>query len=151
MMLWLASSTKVELWESLRQGFTKGVDSNTMMGFGVGLVAAAVVVVIIAKLLHRDRPERSRPLQDYLMLAVDLLGLSEDERRDLTVVAGAARLRQPVIMLLSPANLGRAVLKAGTRDPALHHRLDLLCQKMFDVPLTHALAAAIQRNQSAQT
>lgn len=147
----LGRSGGVELVDSLREGFVSGVNLDVLLALGAVLGMGLVVVLVIYRVAARNAAPRVKTREDYLTMAVDLLGLTEDERRDLVLLSHAARLPQPVTVLMSPANLGRAVLQSGARDAALHHRLEPLCQKLFGVPLTQALGAALQREHAAKT
>lgn len=124
------------LLESIRGALRSGPRSTEVLALLAGLLAFILLLLIVWRVFNRERPA-AEPRVDYLTLAVDLLGLSESDRRDLQRIARRAGLDSPAAMLLSPENLTRAVQLAlpAENDPALHERLDDLCRRLFDVPL----------------
>lgn len=101
------------------------------------LIGAGVVFVVAigagAWLVAHRRPRR--PRVDYLTLAVDLLGLSEQDRRDLRRLARHAPQYEASAMLLSPQNLARALAGSAERDRELHKRVNQLSERLFGTGL----------------
>lgn len=130
----LASSP---LLESIRDALSTGPERTETVAFLVGLVAVVLLIILAARFFGRDGHRRPEPQVDYLTLAVDLLGLSESDRRDLHRIAQRAALEQPAAMLLSPTNLARAAAATLSveNDRELRARLDHICQRLFDAPL----------------
>lgn len=147
----LGTTGGLELVESLREGFVSGVNVSVLLALACVLGVGLAIVLVVYRVVSRARAPGQKRREDYLTLAVDLLGLTEDERRDLVTLTHAARLAQPATVLMSPANMGRALLRAGARDAALHSRLGALCERLYGVPLTQAIAAALQREHAAKT
>lgn len=133
----LGSLATDALLDSIRNAFKTGPQSTETVGFLVGLLAFVVLIVVAWRVFSRERSAADEPQTDYLTLAVDLLGLSESDRRDLQKIAHRAGLDQPSAMLLSPANLARAASPAllEEHDRELRERLGGLCQRLFDTPL----------------
>jgi len=124
------------LLDSIRDTLTSGPKNAESVAFIVGVVAFVLLVVVAARVFGRERGAAAQHQVDYLTIAVDVLGLSESERRDLQKIARRAGLQQPVAMLLSPANLAQAAAAAEIEhDPHFRPWLDELCQRLFETPL----------------
>ncbi|MFQ5804987.1 MAG: hypothetical protein ACE5I3_00905 [Phycisphaerae bacterium] len=123
--------------EAIRNALTAGPQTTETMVLLAGLVAVLLLIVLCARYFDPERRAVAEPQPDYLAGAVEVLGLSERDRRDLQRIARQAGLEQPVAMLLSPANLAHA---AGPtlnteNDGELRRRIEHLCARLFDVPL----------------
>lgn len=105
----IAQSTAADL-QKLREGFLARPDTVEQLKFW-GWVLAFLMLVWIAVVAARRKPKRVKRI-DLLTVAVDVLGLSESDRRTLLRIADRARLSEPASMLLSPANLAHAVASA---------------------------------------
>lgn len=125
------------LLDSIRDALSSGPQNTETVAFVVGVVAFLLLVMLAARFFGRERGVAAEPQVDYLTLAVDVLGLSESDRRDLQRIARQAGLQQPAAMLLSPANLAHAAASAPEidSDPELRERLDQLCLRLFETPL----------------
>jgi hypothetical protein len=125
------------LLDSIRKALTAGPQTDETVAFLVGVAALVLLVVVSARCFGRPRSTGGKSRVDYLTPAVDVLGLSESDRRDLQRIARRAGLEQPVAMLLSPANLARAAAPtlAAENDDELRRRIEHLCVRLFDTPL----------------
>lgn len=139
-----APSSTNSLFQALQDAVSTGPSSESVLWFWVGAAGVAVAIgVCIGYATRRDAP-RTRPQHDYLTLAVDVLGLSEEDRRELLRVARAARLEHPASMLLAPTNLAHALAAARLADDsgARAQRFDRLCQTLFGEPCPAASGPA---------
>jgi hypothetical protein len=123
--------------EAIRDALNTGPDRSEIVLLVVGLVAFLLLIVLAPRLFGRARRPAAAQRIDYLTPAVDLLGLSESDRRDLQRIARRAGLTHPAAMLLSPANLAQAAapLLADDTDGELRRRIEQLCLRLFDAPL----------------
>jgi len=130
----LASNT---LLESVGRALSAGPESTETLLFFCGAGVVVLLILLLACLFGREPGAEVEPRTNYLMLAVDLLGLSESDRRDLKRIAKSAGLKQPAAMLLSPMNLARAAAAtlATENDEELRGRVERLCVRLFDAPL----------------
>src|SRR5262245_12431536 len=103
-------------FEALHNAVNTGPSRNDVIWFWLGAALLALLIGLGVRYATRRDGPRPRPRRDYLTLAVDLLGLSEEHRRDLLRIAAAARREQPASMLLSPMCLARAAQKATEAD-----------------------------------
>ena len=128
------------LLKSIRDTLTAGPQRAETVGFLIGLAASLLLIIVLAHFFGRERRATAVPRVDYLTLAVDLLGLSESDRRDLRRIARQAGLEQPAAMLLSPANLAHAAtpLLRAANDGKLRRRIEQLSARLFDAPLPTA-------------
>jgi hypothetical protein len=135
--LLLGTLAEQPLLDSIRDALTSGPHRTEILALIGGAVAFIVVILIAARLFGRDRSPTAEPQVDYLTLAVDVLALSESDRRDLQRIAWNAGLQHPVAMLLSPTSFAHAVAATLARDndPALRQRLDALSLRLFETPL----------------
>jgi hypothetical protein len=125
------------LLDSIRGALTRGPQTSETIVFLVGLVAFVLLIILAARFYGKEGRAGDHPRVDYLTLAVDLLGLSESDRRDLKRIARLSGMDQPAAILLSPANFALAAapaLRVGT-DRELRQRLEGLCVRLFDAPL----------------
>ncbi len=125
------------LLRSISDALNTGPGTGEYVALGVGVVGFIVLLLVAARYLNREAPREEEPQIDFLTLAVDLLGLSEEDRRDLQRIARATTMDPAAAMLLSPANLAQAaspLLKAGP-DKGFRKRLDALSMRLFDSPL----------------
>jgi hypothetical protein len=111
-------------------------DAALFWGAAVGLL---IVIIIVARICTRRETKAVAPRKDYLPVFVDLLGLTEDDRRLLVRIAQAAKLSEPAAMLLSPQNFARAAaaLDDGTRE-TMSAAIDSINQKLFGVEVPAA-------------
>lgn len=123
-------------WESLREAFRTGGDARTLGSFALGLLAVILLTVGLVYVLCRPRTPREASL-NALKEVSRMLYLSGQARRDIELVAARAGVRQPVSILLSPANLSAAVRRGckGLDDPSLVTRLNDLSVKLFGAAL----------------
>lgn len=128
---------------AMRQGFDNdGHDLTALIALlfvVVALVGLAVISIQIVRARRRGHAARGQEHGRLLPRALAALKLTRRETRDLRQVATAARLEHPVAMLLSPANLARAVALALREhdDAALRRRMEALALKLFETPLGH--------------
>lgn len=132
---WLLAQNPV--LDSIQHTFTTGPSAVGVVVFISGAVFVLAMILIAARLFVGRGERDDEPAVDYLTTAVDLLGLSESDRRLLQKVAASANLRQPAAMLLSPENLAAAAgpLLKSRRDDAVRRRIENLCRQLFEVPL----------------
>jgi hypothetical protein len=125
------------LLESISEALNAGPQATESVLFLTGAIALVLLVFLAARFFARPPGDEAESRVDYLTLAVDVLGLSESDRRDLRRLARRAHLKRPAAMLLSPANLARAA--AVTREiedgDELRRRIEQLCVRLFDTPL----------------
>lgn len=128
------------LLDSIKNAFSTGPSTTELIGFIVGSGLIISLIVLLARLHAKSDGRDAEPAVDYLTVAVDVLGLSEADRRLLHKIAARAELRQPAAMLLSPQNFSRAaapMYRAGL-DHAGRRRVEDLCRRLFDVPFSSA-------------
>ncbi len=146
--LLLATSPKdaayVNTIDAIRNAFTAGpnrTDTTVLLLVVGGLIVATTVAFALSR-----RRERSvaPDTPDYLTTVVDLLNLSEQERRDLRAVVQGAAPSSPPSILLSPQNLASAI--ARCESPGLAGetivRLNALCQRLFEQPLPQVVPSS---------
>lgn len=104
-------------------------DAAMFWGAAVGLL---IVIIIVARICTRRETKAVEPRRNYLPVFVDLLGLTEDDRRILVRIAQAAQLSEPAAMFLSPQNFARAAaaLDANARDD-LSAEIDSISRRLF--------------------
>ena len=126
-----------DLLESISRALSAGPERAEVLLFLYGAVGLIALILLLARIFGSESGAEVEPQTDYLTLAVDLLGLSESDRRDLQRIARAAKLTQPAALLLSPMNLARAVALTPetAHDQELRRRLEQLCLRLFDAPL----------------
>ncbi|GEM_PF-2478235 len=136
-MLAVGHETGKFLFESIRSTLSSGPQRSETIIFALSVLAVVLLIVLSARFLSRETKQSDKPQVDYLTLAVDLLELSEADRRLLVRIAQAAKLDQPAAMLLSPANLAAAAraLTGGSGGSRLLAEVDDLCARLFDCPL----------------
>lgn len=125
------------LLESVSKALQSGPQATETLLFVSGAAALMLLILLLARFFSREPSQDAERRVDYLTLAVDLLGLSESDRRDLQRVASRARLKEPAAMLLSPANLAAAaaVAFATDKDKLFRRRIERLCVRLFETPL----------------
>ena len=128
---------RAPLLESIRETLNAGPQRAETLALGAGLIAFVLLVALAAKYFGREPGTVAEPRIDYLTLAVDVLGFSESDRRDLQRIARQAGLEQPAAMLLSPENLARAAAPTLNveRNTELRDRVDDICRRLFNTPL----------------
>lgn len=114
--------------DALREGVSDGPVSGEVLTFVVALLVL-LLVAAGARFVVRGGATQARAV-DYLTAATDLLGLSERDRRDLAAAARHCKCRNPISLLLSPANFARG-LDATSHDAGLHTRLEALGRRLF--------------------
>ena len=135
--LLLAQADNDVLLKSIRTATNSGPSTLHLVIVIGGLFALVGLVVVSARFLGRERPRQLEPHTDYLGMALETLGLSAEEQRDIQRVAERSGRKQPAAMLLSPGNLSHALDRAlaEDHDEQLQRRVERLCRKLFDVPL----------------
>jgi uncharacterized iron-regulated membrane protein len=115
------------------------------LGYQIALIVMCVAAIfaffgIWARWRQRERGARQQIDDAYLRQAATVLSLSRQAVSDLRRIARSAGVSQPVVLLLSPANLSFAVRAAQqeSADAALQARLASLCQELFGVGLDGA-------------
>jgi hypothetical protein len=127
----------LQLFESMQQQMSIGPTSLDFLWIVLAIVVLLGLVHYGARwTAQRGRPH-ARPAIDYLVSAIDLLGLGEDDRRDLLRLAAGAKLEQPAALLLSPANLADALRRSSDPppEPELTLRMNQLSRRLFNVNL----------------
>lgn len=120
-------------FRSLRNAVTNTYDPTQALLFWSCVVLVMVIIGVIARHCTRKETQIDTPKTDYLSLAVDFLGLTEDDRRDVARLATAAGVDEPLAILLSPQSLAKAVDSVEPQErAAIRKRVDLLLQKLFD-------------------
>lgn len=120
--------------DGLREYVSTSYDPTSAMIFWSLIAAFFIAVAVVARHFTRRDTQVEKPRVDYLVLAIDLLGLTEDDRRDLQGVAREAGVREPAALLLSPRALAQAISTAPA-DRNRAARLDDLCRRLFGEPL----------------
>jgi hypothetical protein len=125
------------LLRSIRDALSTGPRGTEILALVLGLATLALLIVIAARFFTSERQKSTGTQVDYLTMAVDLLGLSEEDRRLLQQVAQHTGLEQPVAMLLSPQNLAHAAASALSPEDGgrLRKRLEQLSMQLFGTPL----------------
>jgi hypothetical protein len=123
--------------ESAGRALSAGPERTETLLFASAAGILILIILLLARVFAREPGEDGGPRNDYLTDAVDLLGLSESDRRDLQRIAKLADLAQPAAMLLSPMNLARAAAATPEirNDRELRRRIERLCLSVFDAPL----------------
>jgi len=137
-----------DVFQSIQRSFATGPRTSDVVTLLVGICVLLLIVLLASRFLNRDDPRPAgRP--DYLTIAVDLLGLSEEVRRDLLYLAERSESEPAVSMLLTPANLAAAAARAGNPDddPALFQRLNKLSLDLFGTNLP-ALCASRSKHHT---
>lgn len=98
-----------EFFRGLQNAVSNTYDPQQAAIFWGCVLAFFLVIGVIARLATRRETAVVAPKKDYLTFVVDLLGLSEDERRCLLQVSQTAQLSEPASMLLTPQNFEMAV------------------------------------------
>ena len=126
------------LFDAMRETLANGPDESELRLFVAGFLGFVLLVLVAARWMNGERRRRTPPPPDHLTTIVDVLGLTEQDRHDLRVIAERARLGQPVAMLLTPRNFVEAVQEANRtgEDVELLARVDDLSQRMFGAPLS---------------
>lgn len=132
------SNRNQQFLNGLKQYVDTSYDPQSAMYFWGAAALIVILLVIIARYFTRRENRVAEPRVDHLVLAVDLLGLSEDDRRDLQGLAREAKVREPAALLLSPQALAHAVASAPP-NPARTHRLAELSRRMFGEPLPNVV------------
>lgn len=140
----LAFESSREDLEKLREGFLSRPSGGEQLYFWawvLGFLGCVGAAVLIARLMNRKKTTVRRIKRvDYLTVAVDVLGISETDRRTLIRIASRAGLEQPASMLLSPMNLARAVALAtkSAKVPHAEETAQRLCKRLFGASLPAA-------------
>lgn len=128
---------QMEVFEAIRselRGDGQAAEQELMRLVLGGLGLMLLLALAPSLLKRRERPQKT---VDYLKIAVDVLELGEQDRRDLLRIAARLRSEHPAAMLLSPRNLARAVEhpEVSRGDPKLRERMNQLCMRLFGAPL----------------
>lgn len=128
---------RAPLLESIRETLNAGPQRAETLALCAGLIAFVLLIALAAKYFGHESRRAAEPRVDYLTLAVDVLGFTESDRRDLQRIARQAGLDHPAAMLLSPENLARAAAPTLNveRDAELRSRIDDICRRLFNMPL----------------
>ena len=123
--------------ESAGRALSAGPERTETLLFASVAGILILIILLLARVFGRESGEEVGQHPDYLTVVVDLLGLSESDRRDLQRIAKSSGLGQPASMLLSPMNLARAVTATPEirNDKELRRRMERLCLSVFDAPL----------------
>jgi hypothetical protein len=126
-------------FEGLRNAVTNTYDPTDAALFWGAAVGLLIVIIIVARACTRREMKAVEPRKDYLPVFVDLLGLTEEDRRMLVRIAGAAQLAEPAAMLLSPQNFARAAaaLDVGARETHAE-AIASISQRLFGAALPPA-------------
>ncbi len=129
--------------QSIRNALNAGPRTDEIL---MVLAGAVLLIGVIAVCSRYSNPQNRSKVQrrvDIFRQAVELLGLNDQERADVSAVAKHTALSSPASLLLSPANLAAAAERALRRmpNPELRPRLDRLSLKLFGVPLPDTGAA----------
>lgn len=138
--LLLAQARAEPKYEGIRRAFSGSPNEPEFWMLVGGLFAISLAIVIVARLARRHPPEP--PAREvYLKQAIDVLGLSEAERRTLLDVAERAQLDEPAAMLLTPANLEYALRRAlqARPDGTLRQRVEGICKRIHEALLPEEL------------
>jgi hypothetical protein len=132
--------------QSIRNALNAGPRTDEIL---MVLVSAVLLIGVIAVCARYSNPQNRSKVQrrvDIFRQAVELLGLNDQERADVSAVAKHTTLSSPASLLLSPANLAAAAERALRRmpDPELRRRLDRLSLKLFGLALPDTRAAPAQ-------
>lgn len=119
--------------DSVRRSLNSGVDNTELAVFALSVLCFLLVLMVAARIFNQEKPVTREPEVDYLTVLVDLLGLSEEDRRDLRRMSVVTGLAQPAAILLTPANFAHAVRhpRLGRSDPAFLRRMDDLSQRLY--------------------
>ncbi|MFO0839658.1 MAG: hypothetical protein U1D55_14170 [Phycisphaerae bacterium] len=132
----------VQAIDSIRNAFTSGPSRQDSTILVIVLLVLALATFGAMWVFRRRENSATPEVPDLLTTAIDLLGLSEQERRDLRTLASATRPAQPAAMLLSPRNLaGVLAAVTPTADPELVGRIKQLSKRLFEMPLPEVLPA----------
>ncbi|RMF74080.1 MAG: hypothetical protein D6744_14930 [Planctomycetota bacterium] len=124
-----------QLFEVMRDTLNRGPDETELRLVAAGGLFLILLLLTVAR-WRSDRRRGAPPPVDHLTTVVDVLELSEQDRRDLRDVVSRAALAQPVAMLVTPRNFAQAVRAADVeKDAEMRTRLDDLAQRMFGAPL----------------
>lgn len=120
-------------FRGLRDAVSNTYDPKQAAIFWGCVLAFFIAIAIIARQVTRRETAVVAPKKDYLTFVVDLLGLSETERRCLLQISQMCNPAEPAAMLLSPANFSSAV---NALEPHQRKGLDAtirqLNQRLFD-------------------
>lgn len=125
-----------EFFHAVRDALVTGPSAGEV-GLFYGSIFGAVVLLLALIRVFGTSGKRETPAPDYLTLAVDALGLTEQDRRDLHTLARRSRVTPPGVMLVSPRNLALVLQECETVhvDPELRRRAGALCRRLFDCGL----------------
>lgn len=137
---WGLALAEHPMLESIREAFSTGPDRNEVLALLAGLAALIGVIAIGARFFDDDRKAAEKDSAQYLAKAIELLGMSEGDRRVLLRIADKADLEQPAAMLLTPANLALALDRAiaAGDSPEQTETVRRICVELFGCPLPPA-------------
>lgn len=115
-MIWIFAQTTASVGErneaffrGLRDAVSNTYDPKQAAIFWGCVLVFFVAIAAVARQATRRETAVVAPKRDYLTFSVDLLGLSETERRCLLQINQSAQLPEPAAMLLTPCNFALAV------------------------------------------
>lgn len=124
---------------AMRTALENGADLRGTLILVSLLIVLPLLIMLGYRVVNWRKLKSAAPPSRYLTMAVDVLGLPEDTRRDLLTVSRLADLSQPASLLLSPANFVRALNLAlaagGDKDVELKPRMSALHSSLFGAPL----------------
>jgi hypothetical protein len=119
-------------FEGLRNAVTNTYDPTDAAIFWGAALLLVIIIIMVARACTRREMKAVEPRKDYLPVFVDLLGLTEDDRRLLVRIAAAAKLAEPAAMLLSPQNFERATAALDLAARECHaDAIDSLARRLF--------------------
>lgn len=129
--------------QSIRNALNAGPRTDEILMVLAGAVLLIGVIAVCARYSNPQNRSKVQRRVDIFRQAVELLGLNDQERADVSAVAKHTVLSSPASLLLSPANLATAAERAlrRTPDPEFRQRLERLSVKLFGVPLPDTGAA----------
>lgn len=150
LLAWIDLPLANVLFDSIRSRLNSTPSTSHIVLFAAGVLALVVIILIAAR--HMDR-KTTPPRPDLLKIAIDVLRLSESERRDVLALSTRGALAEPAAALLSPRNLATA-MQASDLDPHADHalilRLERLSERLFGEPLPEITATRAAKRISVQ-
>lgn len=133
--LLLGKLANADRLQAMRQGFQR---DGARFDYALWIIGAAGAIGLIALVVRIAQRAQFSTHEDLLSRAAPSAGLSRADIRDIRLIAHRARLRYPLALLLSPANLQHGVNIAAQShpDPKLQQRVDRLSRRLFEVGLS---------------
>lgn len=138
---WLLASglSRSERLQAIGNELNAGATANELLWFIVSAIALLALLLFVRKIYVKPEIKVERRGPDLFDRAIRELDLSKEDRELLTQVARAARLSDPVAVLLSPANLAHALerMPSDNNDSSsLRRQVNSVCLRLFERPLT---------------